>query len=48
MTGLRCPVCRVECAPIKPYDGMWPSPCRCPLCGRVYDGDSGDEMEGEE
>jgi len=43
-----CYACRVECVPVCPYDGMWPSPLRCPKCGSVYEGDSGDWLEGPE
>ena len=42
MTPFRCYVCRVECVPVGSYDGMWPSDRRCPMCGSVYDGDTGD------
>ena len=43
---MKCVHCGCECDKL-PYDGMWPSDWSCPVCGRVYDGDTGDEKEAE-
>lgn len=42
MSERKCPVCNVLCEDVGEYDSFWPRDYRCPKCGSIFDGDTGD------
>ena len=47
MKERKCPACNVLCENVGEYDSFWPRDYRCPKCGSIFDGDTGDCIKME-